>query len=166
MLFIILLTESILDVRGTEGLLEVLLVGEDQEGDVLVVLVLHRPPQLHLGLVQLVGLGAVHHKDDAVSAPEPIRDKCSGHVTCIIQSEASILLPGVAPPQRSDLLLAADVPDEEGEAAGLAHGALDPLAVEAHGGHGVHVLVKLEPIQCSRFASAVKSNHHNVEIFF
>ena len=51
------LTQSILDVRGTEGRLEVLLVGEDQEGDVLVVLVLHRPPQLHLGLVQLVGLG-------------------------------------------------------------------------------------------------------------
>ena len=90
-LFIILLTESILDVGGVEGLLEVLLVGEDQEGDVLVVLVLHRPPQLHLGLVQLVGLGAVHHKDDAVSAPEPITGQCSGHVICIIQSEASIV---------------------------------------------------------------------------
>ena len=90
-LFIILLTESILDVGGIKGLLEVLLVGEDQERDVLVVLVLHRPPQLHLGLVQLVGLGAVHHKDDAVSAPEPIRDQYSGHVICIDQSEANRL---------------------------------------------------------------------------
>ena len=68
-LLIILLTESILDVRGTEGLLEVLLVSEDQEGDVLVVLVLHRSPQLHLGLVQPLLLGAVHHEDDPVRAP-------------------------------------------------------------------------------------------------
>ena len=77
----------------------------------------------------------------------------------------AVLSPGVAPPQRSDLLLTPHVPDEEGEPPGLAHGALDPLAVEAHGGHGVHVLIKLEPIQCSCFARTVKSNHHNVEIF-
>ena len=80
------LTKSLLYVWRTEGGLEVLLVGEDEERDVLVVLkyhhdhhlhrhhhhhhlVLHRPPELHLGLVQLLGLRAVHHEDDAVSAP-------------------------------------------------------------------------------------------------
>ena len=66
---IVYLTQCILDVSGTQGRLEVLLVGEDQERDVLVVLVLHCPPQLHLGLVQLVSLGAVHHEDDPVRAP-------------------------------------------------------------------------------------------------
>ena len=93
------LTKSLLYVWRTEGGLEVLLVGEDEERDVLVVLkyhhdhhlhahhhhlmsssssssfhhhhhlVLHRSPELHLGLVQLLGLRAVHHEDDAVSAP-------------------------------------------------------------------------------------------------
>ena len=63
------LTQSLLDVRCTERRLEILLVGEDQERDVLVVLILHRPPELHLGLVQLVGLGAVHHEDNPVRAP-------------------------------------------------------------------------------------------------
>ena len=83
------LTEGILNVGGAEGGLEVLLVGEDEEGDVLVVLVLHRPPQLHLGLVQPLLLGAVHHEDDPVRAPR------------------------VAPPQRPQLVLPADVPHRE-----------------------------------------------------
>ena len=152
------LTEGILNVRGAEGGLEVLLVSEDEEGDVLVVLVLHRPPQLHLGLVQPLLLGAVHHEDDPVRAPRvapPQRpDPGDNSQLDIFFQHCYILLP----------LLPPDVPDEEGEAPGPAHGALHPLAVEAHSGHRVHVVVELEAVQRGGLARPVQPDHHDVEV--
>ena len=58
--------------------------------------------------------------------------------------------PGVRLPQRPDLFLTTDVPDEEGEVAWSSDEASNSFAVETDRGNGIDVLVKLEPEQMEK----------------
>ena len=53
--------------------------------------------------------------------------------------------PRVRLPQRPDLLLASDIPHQEGQVPRSTDEAADPFAVEADRRNRVHVLVKFQP---------------------
>ena len=78
--------------------------------------------ELELGLLHaVVGFAGVDDEDDGVGGAR------------------------VRLPQGTQLLLPAHIPHEEGEVARPAGEATHALAVEADRGHGVHVLVELQP---------------------
>lgn len=71
-------------------------------------------------------------------------------------------LPEVGFPQRPHLVLAADVPDGEGDALGVAGVELHLLTVEAHGGLRVHVLAELEVVQQRRLAGVLQAHKNQL----
>ncbi len=76
--------------------------------------------ELQLGLLHAVGgLARVDDEDDGVGGA------------------------GIRLPERPELFLPADVPDEEGEVARPADEPSDAFAVEADGGDGVDVLTTI-----------------------
>lgn len=131
--------QLLLDLGHGQRLGQVLLVGDDEQRRALVLGELGHLVQLRLGLLQPVHVHRVHHVDDAVRA-------------------AAVRLP-----QRPQLLLAAHVPEVAADALGRAVAQLDLLRVEADGGHRVHELVELEPVEHRGLAGRVQTQHDDVQ---
>ncbi len=105
------------DIIINTGFHTIILRRTHQQRDSNVVRRSHDPVQLQLGLLHAVGgLARVDDEDDGVRGA------------------------GVRLPQRPELFLPANVPDEEGEVARTADEPADAFAVEADGGDGVDVL--------------------------
>ena len=82
----------------------------------------HDPVQLDASFLHPVDrLAGVDHEDDGVRGPR------------------------VRLPQRPDLLLASDIPHQEGQVPWSTDEAADPFAVKADCRDRVHVLVKFQP---------------------
>lgn len=62
----------------------------------------------------------------------------------------------VVPPEGANLVLAPDVPHDEGDRL-----VLDGLDVETDGWDGVNALAKLEPVKDRGLASRVEPNHQD-----
>ena len=114
-----------------------LFVGKDQEHGVSQLVLLEHAVQLVAGLANSLAIVAVHDKDEALRVLE------------------------IVAPQRTDLVLAADVP--HGEADVLV---LDRLDVEADGGNGGDDLAQLELVQNGRLTGRVQADHQNSHLLF
>lgn len=80
----------------------------------------------------------------------------------IRDTRLQLRLPCVTPPQWTQLLLSANVPDEKLGALRFAHRTAHLFTIEADRGHRIQVLVELQPIESRCFAGRVKAEHHNV----
>lgn len=118
---------------------QVLLVGDDQQRRSLVLCKFGNLVQLGLGLLEPVYIHRVYHVDDAIGA-------------------AAVRLP-----ERTELLLAADVPEMTADALRCTIAQLDLLRVETDRGYSVHKLIELQPVEDSGLAGRVQPQHHDVE---
>eukprot|EP00438_Fugacium_kawagutii_P031882 Skav227550 [mRNA] locus=scaffold3241:16004:27349:- [translate_table: standard] len=111
---------------------QVLLVGEDQEHCISHLVLVEHFVQLLSGIFNAVTVIAVHHVDQAIG---------------------SLV---VMAPQRTDLVLASDIPN--GEAQVLV---LDGLDIETNGWDGGHHLTELQLVENGRLTGRVQSYHEN-----
>ena len=116
-------------------LLDILLVGKDEQQTVLHLVIIDDPVQLLPRLVHPGAVARVNDEDEALGAAE------------------------VVPPQRPDLVLAADVPDVEFHVL-----VGDGLDVEADGRDGGDVLPELELVQDGRLAGGVEAEHQEAHL--
>lgn len=131
--------QLLLYIGHGQGPGQVLLVGDNQQRRSLVLGKFGHLVQLGLGLLEPVYVHRVHHVDDAVRAA------------------------AVRFPERTQLLLAADVPEMAADALGGTVAQLDLLGVETDRGYGVDELVELKPVEDGRLARRVQPQHHDVE---
>jgi len=127
--------ELVGDLRGVHRVRQVLLVGEDEQHRLAQLVLVEHAVQLITRLAHAVAIVGVNDEDDTLR----------------------VLV--VVAPERTDLVLAADVPHSEGDVL-----VLDGLDVEANGGDGGHDLAKLELVQDGGLASRIEADHEDAHI--
>jgi len=128
-------TQLVCDLGCVHRLGKILLVGEDEEDGVPEFVLVQHPVELFLGLAHSLSVVAIHHED------QPLR---------VLE---------VVPPEWSDLVLTADVPDGEGNVF-----VLDGFDVEADGRDGGHDLSEFQLVENRRLTSRVQSHHQNTHL--
>lgn len=91
------------------------------------------------GLLHPLNVDGVHHKHDAIGAP------------C------------VRLPQRPQLLLAAHIPEVEGDRLRIAQRHFDFLRIKSFSGNGVDELIELQSVQHRRLPGAVQPQDDDVK---
>jgi len=120
------------DLGCVHGVGQVLLVGEYQQHGLTQLILCQHPHQLVPRLSNTLPVVAVHHEDESLGVLE------------------------VMSPQRTDLVLTADVP--HGETDVLIFNSLD---IEPNGWDGGDDLSQLELIKDGGFTSSIKPHHEN-----
>merc|ERR1712083_897353 len=127
--------ELVGDLRGVHGIRQILLVGEDQEDRFAELVLVEHAVELVARLADAVTIVGVDNKDDALR----------------------VLV--VVTPQRSDLVLASNIPHRERDVL-----VLDGLDVEANGRDGGNDLAKLQLVEDGRLAGGIEANHEDAHI--
>jgi len=128
-------TEFFGDLVSVHSLGEVALVGKDEEDCVLHLAVADDAHELSAGLFDTLTIAAVDDKDESLSASK------------------------VVAPERTDLVLASDIPHVELDLL-VGH----CLNVETDSGDGGHVLAQFELVENGCLASRIKAEHKHTHL--
>lgn len=131
--------QQFLDFCESQGVPQVLFVGHHQQRHPLVFGGLGDFMELRFGLLHALRVHRVHHEYDAICA------------SC------------VRLPQRPQLLLAAYVPEVKRPGPVAPQRQLDLLRVESFGGHRVHKLIELQPVQDGGLPCRVQAEDGDVK---
>jgi hypothetical protein len=124
--------ELVSDLGGVHGVGKILLVGEDQQNGIAELVLVEHALELFPGLDDTVTIVAVDNEDDTLGVLE------------------------VMPPQRSDLVLATNIPNGELDVL-----VLDSLDIETNRGDGGDNLAELELVENRSFTSSIETDHQN-----
>ena len=127
--------ELVDELRGGHGVGHVLLVVVDEESALAQVLRVEDSVELLLGLQDAIAVRSVDDKDHAVDAAV------------------------VVSPEGTDLVLASDVPDGEGDVL-----VLDGFDVEADGGDGGDDLTETQFVQDRGLSGGVEADHDDLAL--
>jgi len=120
------------DFGRVHRLRKILLVREDEEDGVPEFVLVQHPIQLFLGLADSFPIVAVHDEDQSLRVLE------------------------IVPPERSNFVLAADVPDGEGNVF-----VFDSFDVEADGRNGGDDFAQFQLVENGGFTGRVQPHHQN-----
>lgn len=124
--------ELVGDLGSVHGVRKILLVGEDQEESISQLVLVEHALQLLTSLDNTVTIVAVDDEDDTLGVLE------------------------VMSPQRTDLVLTADIPDGE-----LNVLVLDSLDVETDCGDGGDDFTELQLVEDGGLSGGIETNHEN-----
>ena len=127
--------ELVSDLRCGQGTWEILLVSEDKEDSVAELLLREHLVKLFASVIDSVAIVRVNDEDEALS----------------------VLV--VVSPEKSDLVLTADVPHSEGDVL-----VLDSLHVETDSGNGSDDLTELELVEDSGLTSGIEADHEDAHL--
>jgi len=128
-------TQLVGDFGRVHRLRKILLVREDEEDGIPEFVLVQHSVQLLLGLADSLAVVAVDDEN------QPLR---------VLE---------VMPPERSDLVLAADIPDGEGNVF-----VFDGFDVEADGRNGGDDLAQFQLVQNGGFAGRVQPHHQDTHL--
>mmetsp|Transcript_34536 Transcript_34536/g.86823 ORF Transcript_34536/g.86823 Transcript_34536/m.86823 type:complete len:287 (-) Transcript_34536:180-1040(-) len=126
--------ELIGDLGNAQGVREVLLVGKHQQRGIAQLALVEHSVKLVARLPDAVAIVRINDHHEGLAVLE------------------------VVPPERPNLVLAANVPHGEGDVL-----MLDRLDIEANGGDGSHDLAKLELVQDGRLPGGVEAHHDDAK---
>jgi len=129
-------SELVCELTGAHGVWQVLLVGEDEEMRVSQLILLKHLLQLVMRLTDPFTIIGVHNENQSLGVLE------------------------VVPPQRTDLVLTANVPHSEADVL-----VFDSLHVEANGGDRRDDLTQFQLVQNSCLSRGVETHHENSHLF-
>jgi len=128
-------TQLICDLCGVHGIWQILLVGEYQKNGISELILVQHTLQLLTSLDNTVTIVTIDNEDDTLSVLE------------------------VMSPQRTDLVLATDIPHGELDVL-----VLDSLDVEADGGNRGDDLAELQLVKDCGLPGCVETNHQDAHV--
>ncbi len=127
--------ELVSDFGSGQGAWEILLVGEDEEDGIAELLFREHLVELFAGIIDSVAIVGVNDEDEALS----------------------VLV--VVSPEKSNLVLTADVPHSERDVL-----VLDSLDVKADSGDSGDDLTKLELVEDSGLTGGIEADHEDAHL--
>lgn len=128
-------TQFVGDFGGVHGIRKILFVGKDKEDGVSEFILVQHPVELLPRLANSLSIVAIDHKDQSLGVGE------------------------IVSPERTDLVLTADVPNREGDVF-----VFYSFDVEPDGGYCCDDLAQFQFVENCCFTGSVESHHQNAHL--